>query len=242
MAAAIETPVGRAPVIPVVLIGAGMYLAWFAVHYWGSDTKYPTDPVKAVLTGKPLPVPSGQASATAIAASVEAGSPGGPAGNANAGPVTATGNAIADDALKYQGQGYVWGGPADRPGNWDCSSFVSWVLGHDLGMPLPGGGHYGDAGYPPHAHGPTTLSYMLFGTPVNLSQAGAGDIVVSNEHMGIVTGNGQYMSAHDPQEGTGLGNYLAGFPGGTPSVRRLSVAQNAPGQGQANAGHAGGHP
>ena len=32
-----------------------MYLTWFGVHYWRSDMKYPTDPVKAVLQGKPLP-------------------------------------------------------------------------------------------------------------------------------------------------------------------------------------------
>jgi hypothetical protein len=56
----IRTPVGTAPLIPVVLIGIGAYLCWFGIHYWDSDTKWPTDPVKAVLTGKPLPAPSGE--------------------------------------------------------------------------------------------------------------------------------------------------------------------------------------
>lgn len=51
----VHTPVGDAPVIPLVIIGTGMYLAWFGVHYWRSDTKWPTDPVKAVLQGKPVP-------------------------------------------------------------------------------------------------------------------------------------------------------------------------------------------
>jgi hypothetical protein len=60
------------PLIPVVLLGTGAYLAWFGTHYFGSDTKWPTDPVKAVLTGKPLPVPSGQHTAPAVAASIEA--------------------------------------------------------------------------------------------------------------------------------------------------------------------------
>lgn len=72
MATSIQTPVGRAPVIPVVLLGAGAYLAWFAVHYWGSDTKWPTDPVKDVLQGKPLPTPSGQTTAATVASQVEA--------------------------------------------------------------------------------------------------------------------------------------------------------------------------
>jgi hypothetical protein len=52
---AVRTPVGDAPVIPLFLLGTGMYLAWFGVHYWRSDTRYPTDPVKAVLQGKGLP-------------------------------------------------------------------------------------------------------------------------------------------------------------------------------------------
>lgn len=72
MATSIQTPVGRAPVIPLIVLGAGAYLAWFAVHYWGSDTKWPSDPLKNVLTGKALPVPSGQTSAGSIASEVEA--------------------------------------------------------------------------------------------------------------------------------------------------------------------------
>lgn len=50
---------GEGPVIPLFLIGAGMYLAWFGVHYWRSDVKWPTDPVKAVLQGRPLPSHAG---------------------------------------------------------------------------------------------------------------------------------------------------------------------------------------
>lgn len=57
----IHTPLGDAPVIPLVILGTGMYLAWFGVHFWRSDTKWPTDPVKAVLQGKP--VTGGSASA-----------------------------------------------------------------------------------------------------------------------------------------------------------------------------------
>jgi hypothetical protein len=70
MAASVQTPVGRAPIMPVLLLGIGAYLAWFGVHYFGSDTKWPSDPVKNVLTGKPLPVPSGQQTAQAIASQV----------------------------------------------------------------------------------------------------------------------------------------------------------------------------
>lgn len=51
--------IGGAPVIPVVIVGIGMYLAWFGVHYWRSDVKYPTDPLKAVLQGQGLPSNAG---------------------------------------------------------------------------------------------------------------------------------------------------------------------------------------
>jgi hypothetical protein len=60
-----RTRVGDVPVIPVILIGIGAYLAWFGIHYWDSTTKWPTDPLKAALTGKALPAPSGQTPAAA---------------------------------------------------------------------------------------------------------------------------------------------------------------------------------
>jgi hypothetical protein len=44
-----------APVIPVLLIALGGYLAWFGVHYWRQDVRWPSDPIKAVLQGKGLP-------------------------------------------------------------------------------------------------------------------------------------------------------------------------------------------
>lgn len=55
-----------------MITGAGMYLAWFGSHYWASDVKWPTDPVKDVLQGKGIPAPTGQQTASSIAASVEA--------------------------------------------------------------------------------------------------------------------------------------------------------------------------
>ena len=217
-----------APIIPVLTLGAGLYLAWFAVRYWGSDTRWPTDPVKAVLTGNPLPVPTGQQTAAGIAAGVEqqaggsSGAPGSESGSsAYVPPGSSGGAAVAATAKQYVGKGYAWGGPADVPGDWDCSSFVSYVLGHDLGLTLPGGGKYGSAGYPPHSHGPTTLNYMLFGTGVNYGSEQPGDLVVSVEHMGIVIGGGKMISAEDPQSGTGIASYQGGFPGGTPIVRRV---------------------
>ena len=43
------------PALPVSITLVGAYLAWFGVHYWESDVKWPSDPIKAVLTGKQIP-------------------------------------------------------------------------------------------------------------------------------------------------------------------------------------------
>lgn len=226
----IHTPAGDAPVIPVMILSAGAYLMWFGVHYWRTDTAWPTDPVKAVLTGKPIPVPDRSSDEAAIkgvvaSAKAPAASGGGAASGAGAAgggaSASASGDAIAKAALNYIGQGYVFGGRADRPGNWDCSSYVSYVLGHDLGMKLPGG-KWGDPGFPPHAHGPTTTNYLMFGKPISASQAAKGDLVVSSTHMGIVVGENTYVSAKTPAAGTGLGLFNKSFPGGTPVFRRIS--------------------
>jgi hypothetical protein len=56
MPADIKTPVGDAPVIPLLLLGIGGYLAWFGVHYFGRGG-WPTAPVKSVLTGQGVPAP-----------------------------------------------------------------------------------------------------------------------------------------------------------------------------------------
>ena len=219
----VRTPAGDAPVVPVLVMMAGGYLCWFAVHYWRSDTKYPTDPLKAVLTGKPIPTPDRSAAEGALKAIASTAQPSNPilgaVGNAAG---AAGGSRIASTALSYVGTGYVFGGRADHPGNWDCSSFVSWVLGHDLGMPLPGG-KWGDPGFPPHTHGPTTHQYLLFGQPVSHSQARPGDLVVSSEHIGIVLADGQYVSARTPALGTGVSPLNVGsFPGGNPVFRRVT--------------------
>ena len=73
----VKTPAGNAPVVPVMLMALGAYLTWFGVRYWRSDTAWPSDPLKAVLTGKPIPEPDRSAGQAAIRGIVEgAGSSG----------------------------------------------------------------------------------------------------------------------------------------------------------------------
>ncbi len=213
----VATPFGRTPVLPLALLAIGAYLTWFGVHYWRSDTKWPSDPVKNVLTGKPIPTPKvSNPDLSQIFQSV------GPA----IGGVIAGGSrvAIAVDAQKYVGSGYVFGGNADRVGNWDCSSFLSYVLGHDEGLPLPGG-KWGDPGMPPHAHGPGASQYLVYGSAINASDLGAGDLVVWNTHCGVAINPTQIVSARDEKEGVGISN-IAGTAaelGETTHYRRVAV-------------------
>lgn len=200
-----------AKTLPLAVAVAGGYLAWFGVKYWRSDVTWPTDPIKGVLTGQGLPPATRSDSQVKYTFGQTA------TDVANA----VTGSVVANAALKYRGQGYVWGGNASSPGQWDCSSFVSYVLGHDLGMTLPGGGKWGDPGYPPHAHGPTTLQYMLYGTGIDLSQVNAGDLIVSVEHIGIAISTTEMISAQDPSSGTGVAGFPQGFPSGPPVYRRV---------------------
>lgn len=125
------------------------------------------------------------------------------AGGGQVGAGSATGQAIANKALSYKGTGYVWGGRADRPGNWDCSSFVSYVLGHDFGMTLPGGHHFGDPGFPPHSHGPVTTDFYRVGQQISREQVQAGDLVIWHPHIGIAISNTTMVSARSHTLGTG---------------------------------------
>lgn len=70
----VRTPVGDAPVIPILLLGIGAYLMWYGIKYWrSSNTRWATDPIKHVLQGRGLPpnIPAGSADVTV--ASYESG-------------------------------------------------------------------------------------------------------------------------------------------------------------------------
>jgi hypothetical protein len=113
-----------------------------------------------------------------------------------------SGSDIAADALQYVGQGYIYGGPS-QPGRWDCSSFVSYVLGHDLGYSLPGG-TWAQVTNSGNAHGPTTLSYLPWNgaSVIPRNQVSAGDLLMWQTHIGIAINNTQMISALNAANGT----------------------------------------
>lgn len=99
-------------------------------------------------------------------------------------PATATGQALADYALQFQGYPYVSGG--NTPSGWDCSGFVQWIYAQ-FGVSLP---HYSGA-------------QMSVGTAVgSISEAAPGDIIVNSQHAAIYIGNGMVINALNPSQGT----------------------------------------
>ena len=137
--------------------------------------------------------------------------------------MTDPGSAIAAAALKYKGKGYVSGGKADKPGDWDCSSFVSYVLGHDLGLGLPGGVWNG-AGMPPHAHGPVVGDYRTWAGSAEVASPQPGDLCIygPDVHIGIAISSRQMISALNPENGTTVTAIDPGIAPGDLTFRRLT--------------------
>ena len=195
--------IGDAPVIPIAMILLGGYLAWFGVHYWrDKTTRWPSDPLKAVLQGQGVPAADREqpvAEDIAQGAQTAAASSGAPA---SAGNITSvTGQQIADDALKYKGRPYKWGGAT--PSGWDCSGFANYVICHDLKLGIPEfkGGEFTGA-----QHGPTVATWLAWTGAKRVTAATPGVLVCwgPDLHMGIAISGTQLISAQDPARGTGV--------------------------------------
>lgn len=116
-------------------------------------------------------------------------------------PASATGQALVDYALQFQGYPYVSGG--NTPSGWDCSGFVQWVFAQ-FGVSLP---HFSGA-------------QMSVGTAVgSIAEAAPGDIIVNTQHAAIYIGNGMVINALNPAQGTQVTS-LAVFSGGY-AIRRV---------------------
>lgn len=148
-------------------------------------------------------------------------------GGAGGAGSTPTDSEIANDAQRYAGHAYLYGGAPGPDGSrpWDCSSFANWVLGHDLGMILPGAS---SGGYSGTSHGPNTTLYLAWGRAKTVSHsaadAQAGDLCVWQTHMGIALGGGRMISALNESLGTRITSIAGGSPPGEVLfVRRVVV-------------------
>jgi hypothetical protein len=145
---------------------------------------------------------------------------------ASAGPGTATGTIVASTFMRYKGIPYLWAGYLPSTG-WDCSGALNYVLGNLLKMGLPGG-----ATYTGKSHGPIALQYKTWtgATTVTAQVAAAGDLCCWLTHVGVYLGNGQMISALDPQYGTAVTPVNGFGPPGEPlSYRRLKGVAGAAG-------------
>ncbi|WP_238654319.1 C40 family peptidase [Rothia uropygialis] len=97
--------------------------------------------------------------------------------------VTGSRGQIVQDALSGVGGSYVWGGQDYMA--WDCSGFVSYV--------------YAQSGINLDAY-----TYSMKDQLVPTSAPQAGDVVFTNNyaHVGIYLGDGQMVSALNPEQGT----------------------------------------
>jgi cell wall-associated NlpC family hydrolase len=188
-------------VAALTAVGAGgvlVYAGWKGVSVPGA--------LRAIIGGH---TPASAPASAPITAAAYATVPGAIAGAAGS-PAAA---AIAADALRYQGAGYVYGGaPARGIGIWDCSSFANWVIGRDLGGAIPG---YAAGTYTGAAHGPATGDWLLWSGAQHIprAQLAAGDIACWQSHMGIAISNTQMISARNSRDGTGVSG-IDGFISG----------------------------
>ena len=206
------------PVTLGVLAG-GIVMAWAGV-----SNLSPVTVIKNLLTGKNPSANAGNdagINTTAYTSNTDYNGDSPVSASGSNGPL---GQAIATDALRYQGAGYVWGGaPAKGIGNWDCSSFCNWVIGHDEGLAIP---LYKAGSYNGSSHGPATGVWLVWtgAVTIDTKDAAAGDLAVWETHMGIVVSNTEMISALDPSSGTQVTTFANGAPFGEVMViRRLKV-------------------
>ncbi len=219
----VHTPLGDAPVIPLLIMMIGGYLAWFGIHYWRDQvTVWPSDPAKDVLQGKGVPAPSRSASFVSIIAQGGAEAAQESAG-ATPGSI-GTGSDLSANLQSYAGKvKYVWGGANPATG-WDCSGAVNYCACHNLRLDIPGikGGQFTGK-----THGPTTVEWITWTgcKTISRSEIQAGDLCVWQSHIGVAISNSEYVSAVDPAEGTKVGPIDGGGPSGETLVpRRIKQA------------------
>jgi hypothetical protein len=225
----ISTPGGEAPVIPVMLILLGAYLAWFGAHYWRDKrTIWPSDPVKDVLQGRGLPAPDRRDSVAQQVAKTS------PAGHYDG---TVTGKAIAAAIERYKGKvPYRWGKASPR--GWDCSGAPNYVVCHICKLSIPGsqGGTFTG-----QEHGPNVADWLAWDGVRPVAEPAPGDLVCwgPNQHMGIAISATHMISAEDPKYGTAEAA-IAGFFPWPPVVLRLRELEAYAGGGSASKGKAAG--
>lgn len=127
---------------------------------------------------------------------------------------------IAADGMQYVGVMYKFGG--GNPNGWDCSGFVNYVLGHDLGFTLP----VGVKNFKGNWHGPVAAQYYAWSgaDTIPREQAAAGDLACWLTHIGIVVDNQSMVNAYT----TGKPTSVTGIESHTPPGEILKIRRVKP--------------
>src|SRR5712691_8342305 len=135
-----------------------------------------------------------------------------------------SGPEIAGNFQRYIGHAYGFGGAPGPDGSkpWDCSSAISWNLGHDFNMKLPGAIQ---AGYSGRTHGPVVLQYATWLKARTVAKPQAGVLCIwagagAGGHIGIATGPDHMISALNPSLGTIMTPIQGTGPAGVPLIFR----------------------
>lgn len=169
--------------VALTAVAAGSILLWSGIKGWNV-----TRTVGEIIAGQ---TPKGSDVNVLTAA------------NSSLNAVGFTSSALANDALQYAGHAYTFGGAPGKDGksNWDCSSFINWVIGHDGKRAIPG---YSAGQYDGSVHGPPTGSWGIWPglKHIQLSELQPGDLIVWVAHMGMCVGTNQMISALNSKLGT----------------------------------------
>lgn len=148
-----------------------------------------SDTLRALVKGQPIPTGTA-GNLTTIRAGVIEGAIGGmvQAGAVAAAGGSALGQRIAQAALAERGKPYRWA--TAGPETFDCSGLVNWVLGHQLGLSIPGSptGKY-------TGHGPVTGQYYIWSGLTTVNTPQVGDLVCYIGHIGIAINPTQMVAA-----------------------------------------------
>lgn len=98
-----------------------MYLAWFGVHYWRTDQKWPTDPIKSVLQGKGVPSATKEAAVT-LSADIQSAGAGGSSAQlaSSAAPAAPSGGTYGHAALVT-----LWTSNGGNPATSDVAAAIA---------------------------------------------------------------------------------------------------------------------
>lgn len=130
--------------------------------------------------------------------------------------------AVLAFAEQYNGHKYVYGGPSNPTDGWDCSSFVSYVLGQNS-LSIPGGSWAAETSSGKE-HGPTADAYLTWSgaSTVAASAVQPGDLLCWPTHVGFAVSSTQMFSAYDTASGTLQTAWTGPSGEGSPTVRSIT--------------------